>query len=188
MKAWGSLLGTITMALAVTSHASTLTPVIDSFTLIDLIEDNSVKVLEIRSDEKAYLKQHIPGSVHLSYGEFRGPKTNPGQLPDLQKLAKALGSRGIQVEDAVVIVHDLETLKPLDVYRHEEPVYGVSIHPDNRDMFLTACSDGRVMLYDMRARPGEDPLMIAGIYFAEHSSYSSASSSFSSLPSLTSSF
>ena len=62
----------------------------------------------------------------------------------------------------MVIVHDLETLKPVDVFRHDEPVYGVSIHPDNRDLFLTACSDGRVMLFDMRARPGEDPLMIAG--------------------------
>lgn len=106
MNAWGSLLGSITMAFAVTSQAATLTPVIDSFTLTDLIEDNSVKVLEIRSDENAYLKQHIPGSVHLSYGEFRGPETNPGKLPDLKKLAKALGSRGIQVEDALVIVHD----------------------------------------------------------------------------------
>ena len=106
MNGWGSLLGTITMVFAVTSQASSLTPIIDSFTLTDLVEDNSVKVLEIRSDENAFLKQHIPGSVHLSYGEFRGPETNPGQLPDLKKLAKALGSRGIQVEDAVVIVHD----------------------------------------------------------------------------------
>ena len=106
MNAWGALLGTFMMAFAVTSQASTLTPVIDSFTLTDLVEDNSVKVLEIRSDENAFLKQHIPGSVHMSYGEFRGPETNPGQLPDLRELAKALGSRGIQVEDTVLIVHD----------------------------------------------------------------------------------
>ena len=39
------------MAFAVTSQAATLTSVINSFTLTDLIEDNSVKVLEIRSDE-----------------------------------------------------------------------------------------------------------------------------------------
>jgi thiosulfate/3-mercaptopyruvate sulfurtransferase len=106
MNAWKTLFGTITMAFAVALQASTMAPVIDSFTVSDLVEDNSVKVLEIRSDENAYLKQHIPGSVHLSYVEFRGPETNPGQLPDLSKLAKSLGSRGIQVEDAVVIVHD----------------------------------------------------------------------------------
>lgn len=106
MNAWGSLLGIITMAFATTSQAAPLTPVIDSFTLTDLIEDNSVKVLEIRSDDNDYLTQHIPRSVHLSYQEFRGPETNPGELPELSKLAKALGSRGIQADDAVVIVHD----------------------------------------------------------------------------------
>ncbi len=106
MNAWRSLLGIISIAFAVTSQAATLTPVIDSFTLTDLIEDGSVKVLEIRSDENAYLEQHIPGSVYLSYEEFRGPNTNPGQLPEFSKLAKALGSRGIQADDAVVIVHD----------------------------------------------------------------------------------
>ncbi len=51
MNAWGSLIATITLSFAVTSQASTLTPVIDSFTLTDLVEDNSVKVLEIRSDK-----------------------------------------------------------------------------------------------------------------------------------------
>lgn len=106
MNAWGVLLGAMTMMFAVTSQAAILTPVIDSFTLTDLIENNSAKVLEIRSDENAYLEQHIPDSVHLSYAEFRGPETNPGKLPELSKLAKALGSRGIQADDAVVIVHD----------------------------------------------------------------------------------
>lgn len=79
---------------------------IDSFTLTDLLDNNEVKVLEIRSDEKEYLKQHIPSSVYIPYSEFRGPKQNPGQLPELNKLAKALGSQGIDTTDSVVIVHD----------------------------------------------------------------------------------
>lgn len=70
--------------------------------------------------------------------------------------------------DAVVIVHDLETAKPLDVFRHEEPVYGLSVHPSNSNIFLTACSDGRVMLFDLRARPGEEPVMLAGYSHAFH--------------------
>ena len=53
--------------------------------------------------------------------------------------------------DAIVIVHDLETLKPVDVFKHEEPVYGVSVHPADKNLFLTACSDGRVLLHDMRS-------------------------------------
>ena len=52
--------------------------------------------------------------------------------------------------DSVAIVHDLETSKPLDVFRHEEPVYGLSVHPSNSNIFLTACSDGRVLMFDLR--------------------------------------
>ena len=70
--------------------------------------------------------------------------------------------------DAVVIVHDVETTKPLDVFRHEEPVYGLSVHPTNSNIFLTACSDGRVLLFDLRQRPGEDPVMLAGYSHAFH--------------------
>jgi len=106
MNAWKTLVGATALAVSLTAQAATLTPVIDSFTLTDLLDNNEVKVLEIRGDEKAYLKQHIPGSVHISYGEFRGPKDNPGKLPQLSKLAAALGSRGIDVSDSVVIVHD----------------------------------------------------------------------------------
>jgi thiosulfate/3-mercaptopyruvate sulfurtransferase len=100
------LLGAALVAISTTIQAANLSPVIDSFTLVDLIEEEQVKVLEIRSDQEAYLKEHIPTSVHISYGEFRGPKENPGQLPELNKLAAALGSKGIAVSDAVVIVHD----------------------------------------------------------------------------------
>ena len=106
MNAWKIFLGTAAVAFAVTSNAATLAPVIDSFTLTDLLENNQAKVLEIRSDEKAYLNEHIPGSVYISYGEFRGPDENPGKLPQLTKLAKVLGSRGIDVKNSVIIVHD----------------------------------------------------------------------------------
>jgi len=106
MNAWKRYTGTAALVFSVSTQATTLTPVIDSFTLTDLLDNNEVKVLEIRSDEKEYLKQHIPSSVYIPYSEFRGPKQNPGQLPELNKLAKALGSQGIDTTDSVVIVHD----------------------------------------------------------------------------------
>ena len=106
MNAWKRFTGTAALVFSVSTQATTLTPVIDSFTLTDLLDNNEVKVLEIRSDEKEYLKQHIPSSVYIPYSEFRGPKQNPGQLPELNKLAKALGSQGIDTTDSVVIVHD----------------------------------------------------------------------------------
>ena len=106
MTVWKSLLGAAAFVIGSTAQASALEPVIDSFHLTDLLESQQVKVLEIRSDEKAYLASHIPGSVYIPYGEFRGPKTNPGKLPELKQLAKSLGSRGIDTLDSVVIVHD----------------------------------------------------------------------------------
>ena len=87
-------------------HAITLNPLIDSFELVELVDASQVKVLEIRGNEKSYAKQHIPGSIHMSYSEFRGPNTNPGKLPKMKLLAQSLGSRGLSPSDAVVIVHD----------------------------------------------------------------------------------
>eukprot|EP00092_Neocalanus_flemingeri_P103635 GFUD01132648.1.p1 GENE.GFUD01132648.1~~GFUD01132648.1.p1 ORF type:complete len:334 (+),score=99.27 GFUD01132648.1:66-1067(+) len=70
--------------------------------------------------------------------------------------------------DEQVIVHDMNTRQPLDYFPHEEPVYGLSVHPTNHNLFLTACSDGRVLLYDLRQRVGEDPIMLAGFSHAFH--------------------
>ena len=52
--------------------------------------------------------------------------------------------------DMKVIIHEVETRQPVDHYLHEEPVYGVSVHPTTADIFVTACSDGRLLLYDTR--------------------------------------
>ena len=38
-----------------------------------------------------------------------------------------------------VIVHDLATLQPLDYLQHEEPVYGLSVHPSQGQTVITAC-------------------------------------------------
>lgn len=33
---------------------------------------------------------------------------------------------------------------------HEKPVYGISIHPNNDNVFATAGEDGRILLFDTR--------------------------------------
>ena len=106
MTVWKSLLGAAVFVIGSIGQASALEPMIDSFHLTDLLESQQVKVLEVRSDEKAYFASHIPGSVYIPYGEFRGPEANPGKLPELKQLAKSLGARGIDTLDSVVIVHD----------------------------------------------------------------------------------
>ncbi len=44
MNAWKTLVGTTALAVSLTTQAATLTPVIDSFTLTDLLDNNEVKV------------------------------------------------------------------------------------------------------------------------------------------------
>ena len=48
------------------------------------------------------------------------------------------------------------TKKPLDYFPHEEPVYGLLVHRTNHNLFSTACSDEKVLLYDTRQRVREE--------------------------------
>ena len=43
----------------------------------------------------------------------------------------------------------------VDVFLHEEAVYGLSVDPVNPNVFASACDDGRVLIYDLRA-PSND--------------------------------
>ena len=53
-------------------------------------------------------------------------------------------------------------------FLHEEPVYGLSVHPHNDTVFLSAGSYGRVLLYDIRQKTGDEPTMLAGYSHAFH--------------------
>ena len=41
-----------------------------------------------------------------------------------------------------MIIHDVPTGKTLDLFLHEDAVYGVSGHPATSAVFATACADG----------------------------------------------
>jgi len=43
----------------------------------------------------------------------------------------------------------------LDVFLHEDAVYGLSVDPFNDNIFASASDDGRIVVYDMRAPPTE---------------------------------
>lgn len=85
-----------------TYTSSLLTPVIEPSDLPALT--GKVSILDIRGDKKAFAEGHIPGSVQIGYGAFRGPKNNPGQLFEPTELAKALGAVGLEKEKGVVVV------------------------------------------------------------------------------------
>lgn len=39
------------------------------------------------------------------------------------------------------------------MYYHNDPVYGVNVHPEDSNVFLTASDDGKVLLWDIRTSP-----------------------------------
>ncbi|CAL1684031.1 unnamed protein product [Lasius platythorax] len=71
--------------------------------------------------------------------------------------------------DDQVIVHDLRTSDALNFFLHEKPVYGLSIHPHNDDVFASACDDGRVLIYDIRSTSTTETFCLAQYKSAFHS-------------------
>lgn len=39
------------------------------------------------------------------------------------------------------------------MFLHDDAVYGISVNPENSNVFATACDDGRILVYDMREPP-----------------------------------
>ena len=46
----------------------------------------------------------------------------------------------------------------LNIFMHEDAVYGLSVDPFNENVFATACDDGRILIFDMRAPATEGRL------------------------------
>lgn len=88
------------------AQATTLSPVIEAAELNALVQQQAVKIVDIRGDAKAFAKAHIASSVQIPYGKFRGPAENPGKLPKLSTLATVLGAAGLDPADAVVVAHE----------------------------------------------------------------------------------
>ncbi len=60
-------------------------------------------VVDIR-EPKLYAEGHIPGALNAPYGKWRGPATNPGELPDLPKLTALVQSLGLTPATHAVVV------------------------------------------------------------------------------------
>lgn len=60
-------------------------------------------VIDIR-EPRLYAEGHIPGALNAPYGKWRGPATNPGELPDLPKLTALVQSLGLTPATHAVVV------------------------------------------------------------------------------------
>ena len=64
---------------------------------------SALRVIDIR-DPKVYGEQHIPGALNAPYGKWRGPASNPGELPDVSKLTQLVQSLGLTPATHAVVV------------------------------------------------------------------------------------
>lgn len=63
----------------------------------------AVRVLDIR-DAEDHAAKHIPGAVSAPYGRWRGPASNPGELPDLPRLTALVQALGLTPSTHAVVV------------------------------------------------------------------------------------
>lgn len=67
------------------------------------LADPQVRVIDIR-DAKSFAADHVPGAVNAPYGQWRGPASNPGELPALPKLTALVQSLGLTAATHAVVV------------------------------------------------------------------------------------
>ncbi len=99
MKSLSILLSGLAFAI----HGFAAQPLLSPQELQPKLADPNVRVIDIR-ESKVYLADHIPGSVNAPYVHWRGPATNPGELPPLPKLKELVQNLGLGPSVHAVVV------------------------------------------------------------------------------------
>ena len=84
-------------------HEQAVKPLIEAEALAQRIGQPLLRVLDIRSPQ-SFAAGHIPGALNAPYGRWRGPASNPGELPGIDKLTDLVQSMGISAEHHVVVI------------------------------------------------------------------------------------
>jgi thiosulfate/3-mercaptopyruvate sulfurtransferase len=90
-------------ALSLSSAALAAQPLLTPNELQNQLSDSAIRIIDIR-DPKSYAASHIPGAVNAPYGQWRGPATNPGELPALNKLTELVQRLGLTADSHAVVV------------------------------------------------------------------------------------
>ncbi|HEX2532051.1 MAG TPA: rhodanese-like domain-containing protein [Burkholderiaceae bacterium] len=91
------------LALASVNLAAAAQPLLSPAELQSQLNDANLRVIDIR-DAKSYAGKHIQGAVSAPYGSWRGPASNPGELPPLPKLTALVQSLGLTPATHAVVV------------------------------------------------------------------------------------
>lgn len=106
-----TLLATV-MALAApaaraVAAASAVPPLLGAAELQPRLTQPELRVIDIRSP-KEFDAKHIPGALSAPYGSWRGPASNPGELPDLGRLTRLVQRLGLTPATHVVVAYSGE--------------------------------------------------------------------------------
>ncbi len=63
-----------------------------------------LRVIDIRGP-KDFDAKHIPGALSAPYGSWRGPASNPGELPDLGRLTRLVQTLGLGPDTPIVVTY-----------------------------------------------------------------------------------
>ena len=96
-------LAAFVLALVASAAPMAAPPLIAPAELNALAGRPNVRIIDIR-DPASYAEKHIPGAVSAPYGSWRGPATNPGELPALPALTARVQSLGLAPEVHAVVV------------------------------------------------------------------------------------
>lgn len=89
--------------LLLSSLALAAPPLLSPAELQAKLGDANLRIIDIR-EPKAYAEGHIPGALNAPYGTWRGPASNPGELPALPKLTTLVQSLGLSPATHAVVV------------------------------------------------------------------------------------
>lgn len=101
MRKFLLLLGLAVLPLLARAAAS---PLVTPAELQALLKTGEVRVVDVR-EEQAYALQHVPGAVSAPYGDWRGPDSNPGEVPPLAELTDLVQGLGLTPDLRTVIVY-----------------------------------------------------------------------------------
>lgn len=89
------------LVISTTSQAAE--PLLTPQALQQVIKQADIRVIDIRPP-KDYATGHIEGAVNAPYGQWRGPASNPGELPALNKLTALVQALGLSPSTHAVVV------------------------------------------------------------------------------------
>lgn len=90
-------------SLLVLGAAQAAQPLLSPAELKALLGQPAVRVIDIR-DAESFQEGHVPGAVLAPYSSWRGPASNPGELPSLPKLTELVRALGLTPSTHAVVV------------------------------------------------------------------------------------